>query len=242
MADVFTPSLLTSTKPNAAAIDCAKPPSGSLNFSGMTSATALGGTTGTSVALIHGDVWDQFEGNDTTNVLKDQKLTVIGNLTEMVVQNYKETIVGTTTSTYIGVHNQVNISPRNDTFFHTRSEDHHHPEQIHQPTSQVNIQRIVTEYLSKHTKYSSWYFTVLAVKMEIVPIVSLGYFTLKGELGVIATKALALEKQSKAIDAKFQAATTNFTMTAILASVLWAKVIAFDGNAGIAANIDSPFA
>jgi hypothetical protein len=110
MSDVFTPSLLTSTKPNAAATDSAKPPSGSLNFSGMTSATALSGTTGTAVALIHGDVWDQIEGNDTTNVLKDQKLTVSGNLTDMVVQNYKETIVGTTSSTYIGVHNQVNIS------------------------------------------------------------------------------------------------------------------------------------
>lgn len=242
MGSVFESNVLTATGANAASTDNNPPPAGSLNLKAMTSPTALSGTNGASADLIHGDLWEQIIGNDTKNVLKDKKLTVTGNETEMVLQNYKATVVGTTTTKFIGVYNQTNIAPRNDTFFHTRTEDHHQPEQIHQPTQQLNIQQTISEYFGHHTKFSSWYLNVIGIKMDITPIVNLGYNSLKGELGIIATKALALEKISKGMDAKFQAATTKFTMTAILASMLWAKVIMFDGNAGVAANIDSPFA
>jgi hypothetical protein len=242
MASVFSASVQTQTRPNGVATDGASSPLSFLDTSNMTSVSALGGTMGTCTARIHGDVWDQFEGNDTKNVLKDDKLTVFGNRLELIKTNHQHTIVGTTNTKHIGVHNHVNVSPRNDTYVHTRTEDHHQPEQIHQPTSLMNIQKTVTEYLEHHTKFSSWYFTMVAFNTSIYPVLSLGYASMEGKLGIIATKALLLEKKSKALDVKFQGATTKFTMTAILASALWAKVIAFDGNAGIAANADSPFA
>jgi hypothetical protein len=242
MADVFNSTVLTATRSNAARADSSAPPAGQLNLKAMTSVAALSGTTGTSVALIHGDVWDQFEGIDSKNVLKDQKLTVTGNRTEVILQNHQHTIVGTTNAKHIGVHNQTNIAPRNDTFVHTRSEDHHQPEQIHQPTSLINIQKAVSEYFNKHTKFSLWFFTMVGIKMDLIPIVNLAYASMEGKLGIIATKALVLEKQAKALDAKYQAAVTHFTLTAVLASALWAKIIMFDGNAGVAANADSPFA
>jgi hypothetical protein len=185
---------------------------------------------------------DQFNGNDTKNVLLDRKLTVTGNRTETILQNHQHTIVGSTNTKHIGVHNHVNIGPRNDTFVHTRTEDHHQPEPISQPTSQVNIQRMVRHYFKEHTKFSSWYFSMVGIKTDITPVVSLGFTTMERKLGVIGTKALVLEKHSKALDAKYQAAVTNFTLTAVLASVLWAKIITFDGNAGVAANADSPLA
>ncbi len=242
MASVFCGSVLTQTGPNGALHDGAESSFGLLNSRAMTSFTALAGTTGTCAALIHGDVWDQFEGNDTKNVLGDDKLTVRGNRTELIKTNHQHTIVGTTSTTHIGTHNHVNIAPRNDTYVHTRTEDHHQPEQIHQPTALVNIQKTITEYLEHHTKFSSWYFTMVAFNTSIYPVLSLGYASMEGKVGIIATKALALEKVSKGLDVTFQGATTKFTMTAILASALWAKVIAFDGNAGVAANADSPFA
>ena len=238
----FNANVQTATQASAAANDSKPPALGSLGAGSMTSPAALAGTTGVDVRLIHGDCWDQIVGNYVVNILKNEATTITLNETRTVNGNLVNKVVGTTTDTRIGVHNQTNIAPRNDTYFHTRTEDHHQPEQIHQPTSQVNSQNTVAEYFKEHTKFSSWYFSMVGIKMDLTPIVSLGFATLEGKLGVLATKALLLEKQSKALDAKYQAATTKFTLTAVLASMLWAKVIMFDGNAGVAANADSPFA
>ena len=238
----FDQNIKTQTRANGSAKDREMPPLRSLNVKAMASLTALEGTNGVDCSLIHGDTWNQMVGNQTENILGWQHFTVSGDEVHKILSNLTYRVVGTTNDTRIAVHNQTNIAPRNDEFLHTRTETHHQPEQIHQPTHLLNIQEEITEYLSKHTKFSSWYFSMVGVKMDVTPIVSLGYATLEGKLGVIATKALVLEKKSKALDLKYQAAVTHFTLTAVLASVLWAKVIAFDGNAGIAANADSPFA
>ena len=239
---VFSANVETATGTNAAANDSKPPAFASLSSGAMTSESALAGTNGVDVFLIHGDRWQQIVGNEQVNILKNLTTNITLNETRTVFGNLVNKVVGTTTDTRIGVHNQTNIASRNDTFVHTRTEDHHQPEQIHQPTVQTNMQEEVKEYFKEHTKFSSWYFTMVGIKTELTPIVSLGFTTLEGKLGVIATKALVLEKQSKALDAKYQAAVTNFTLSAILASFLWAKIIAFDGNAGVAANADSPFA
>ena len=242
MGSVFGGATQTPTRANESSADCKQQTLGLLNLKAMTDPTALAGTKGTEASLIHGETWNQMEVNQTENILGWQKFTVTGVETHKALSNLVHRVDGSTNDTRVGVHNQTNIAPRNDEFMHTRTETHHRPEQIHQPTQLMNIQKDVTEYLDKHTKFSSWYFSMVAIKMDVTPVVSLGFATLEGKLGVIATKALVMEKKSKALDAKYQAAVTHFTLTAVLASVLWAKVITFDGNAGIAANADSPFA
>ncbi len=194
MVNVFTGSVLTQTRPNGYANDAQQLPFKNLNPRAMTSPTALSGTTGACVSLVHGDVWDQFEGNDTKNVLKDDKLTVTGSRTELIKTNHQHTIVGTTNTTHIGVHHQVNISPRNDTFVHTRTEDHHQPEQIHQPTILTSIQEHVHHYYKFHHKTSSFWFTnVFAANFGFYPGLNLSYTTMEGKLGVLASKALVAE-------------------------------------------------
>lgn len=239
---VFEGNPLTTTRANAQAKDSQLPNLGALNSGAMTSPSALSETAGACVALVHGDIWDQFHGNYTENIFDDYRLTVHGNRTETILHNHQHTIVGTTNTKHIGVHNHTNVAPRNDTFVHTRTEDHHQPEQKHQPTTQHDVQNSVLQYFEKHTKFSLWYFTMLGLKMEIVPGLALVHATLKGELGVLSTKAVVLKSTSAAMDTKFQAFVAKTTATAVLLAAMYAKIIMFDGNAGIAANADSPFA
>jgi hypothetical protein len=218
------------------------PKLGSLNLGAMTSLTALAGTNGVSVSLVHGDEWNQMEGNQTENVLKYRKTTIKLNDKYTVNGDVINRVVGTTNDTRIGVHNQTNVAPRNDTFVSTRTEDHHQPEQKHQPTSKQEITSSSYESHITQNKYIHIYVCMYDIKTDVVLGLQLGYSTLKGELGVIATKALIIKSQSNAMDAKFQAFVTKTTLTTILCAALQAKIIAFDGNAGIAANADSPFA
>lgn len=239
---VFDGDVRTTTRANAHAKDSQLPSFGALNLGAMTSLSALSETTGKSVSLIHGDQWDQIHGNYTENIFDDYRLTVHGNRTETVLQNHQHTIIGTTNTKHIGVHNHTNVAPRNDTFVHTRTEDHHQPEQKHQPTTQHDVQSSVLQYFEKHTKFSLWYFTMLGIKMEVVPGPALVYATFKGELGVLSAKAVVLKATTSTLDTKFQAFVAKTTATAVLLAAMYAKIIMFDGNAGIAANADSPFA
>ena len=52
------------------------PELGALSLGAMTSPGALAATTGIDVSLIHGDEWNQIEGNLTENVLKNHQFVV----------------------------------------------------------------------------------------------------------------------------------------------------------------------
>ena len=83
MASTFAQNIQTVTQPHGTAISNKTLQSlGLLNRQRMTDTAALAGTTGVDCALIHGDMWDQFEALDTKDVLKDQLLTVYGNSTD----------------------------------------------------------------------------------------------------------------------------------------------------------------
>ena len=91
------------------ATDNKTPAFGSLPAGSMTSLTGLAGTTGTDAKLIHGDRWQQIDGNLTenikddlkTHVLADEIWTVDGDYTMKVVGDTKDTRQGETKEYYI---------------------------------------------------------------------------------------------------------------------------------------------
>ena len=68
------------------------PSPGSLNWKQIASATALSGTTGVDVMLVHGDRWQELKGSLTENYTVDKKITVKGKHTETITGNRSITV------------------------------------------------------------------------------------------------------------------------------------------------------
>lgn len=140
---------------------------GSLSVGAMLSATALAGTTGTDVELIHGQQWQERTGDRITNlhgsltghIFKNETWTIDGDLTF--------TVHGKTVDNRIGVHHQTNTNPRFDHFIHTRTETHDQPQVIHQPTTDTQTiwQKLEIGW-EKHS-FNGLYLTANAIKLEL---------------------------------------------------------------------------
>lgn len=213
---------------------------GSLNLSAMTSPTALAGTNGVCVSLVHGDVWNQMEGNQTENILKNR--TTIVNFDEKcaVNQNMNYYVAGKTNDTRIGVHNQTNMSPRNDIFMHTRSEIHHEKENRQQLTQDMSVVTMVIEFCAtqweKHDYKISAYLA--AVNLNVM----------SADARIYAFRNTTFKTENTSIGVKISEITgslgglaTEIKGLKLKAAVSHIKAIAGNINAGIALNADSPF-
>src|SRR5579884_4003610 len=91
---------------------------GALIFAAMTTPAGLAGCTGIDDKLIHGDRWQQIDGNfteqvnanemttilgnQTRTVIGNRNLTTVGNVNSTTVSNLNQTVVGSTIRTYVG--------------------------------------------------------------------------------------------------------------------------------------------
>jgi len=228
--------------------DHSLPPCGALSFGGIKAVTALSGTNGADACLITGNKWQQLNGKHTENVTMDHLLTIVGNRQEMVSGNHTHTIVGHTNATHVGVHNQTNVAPRNDTFVHTRTENHSEQEHQNQPTgrNEVTASEHTSTHEESHTKLEE--HTATGFKFEAVgmnfetqvtnvesKMVNVGFHGISAE-------AKLMHHKSELFEERLQAFATDVVAVKLRAAVTHAKAIAADLNAGIAANLDSPFA
>lgn len=86
-------------------------PSGSLDYHGMTSASALSGTTGIDCKLVHGDRWQEIKGNMTedysgsvkTDITQDEHISVGGTVFLNVTTGWNENQFGPVNRTYFKV-------------------------------------------------------------------------------------------------------------------------------------------
>jgi hypothetical protein len=60
----------------------------------MSSPSALAGTNGVNVELVHGNCWQQITGNDTTFITGNSTYTLTGNSTNLIKGNVSDTIKG----------------------------------------------------------------------------------------------------------------------------------------------------
>lgn len=89
------------------------PSPGSLNWKQITSPSALSGTTGVDVMLVHGDRWQEMKGSLTENYAVDKTITVKGKHTETITGNRSITVTSGNISRSVssgGVKDQISQS------------------------------------------------------------------------------------------------------------------------------------
>ena len=115
---------------------------GALTWMTITTPIALATCIGIDAKLVHGDRWQQIEGNVTVNIFKNNTITifqneiyiVLGNRTTNIVGNYTKIIIGVYNHTTINAHIQLNISIRNNTYISPKNETHVAPKNTDEPT------------------------------------------------------------------------------------------------------------
>lgn len=237
----FDDVVKTGTRKNAANGDKDLPDLGALNPSAMTSITALAGTNGIEVSLVHGDEWNQMEGNLTENILKNLLTHITLDETRTVDQNLINRVNGTTNDTRVGVHNQTNIAPRNDEFMHTRSEIHHQPEQREQKTEDFNILNVVREVAKEIFEFQYLKIEARLAHLEFCATVNFEKKLFDVTGNVFKMEGDAIEVKMSEIKASLGALGTEIKGGKLKAAATHLKAIAGNINAGIALNADSPF-
>jgi len=103
------------------------PSPGSLSWGGIKGIAGLAGTNGIDCKVVHGDRWQQIDGNhteqvnanlqstimgnETRTIVQNQNLTTMGNVSKSILSNYTRTIIGAELGTNIGPFNRTDIAP-----------------------------------------------------------------------------------------------------------------------------------
>lgn len=238
---VFNGSAETRRAVSDPGTDHSLPPAGALSYGAITSQAALAGTDGVDAVLVCGNSWINLFGNLTDNIHGCLKVTVFENHTHKTIGNYDCTVVGNTNDKRIGNHVSTNIAPRSDIYCHKRTEIHHQPECMHQPTSRYDSG--TNHFWSFHTGWTVCWFTGMTAAAGL-------------NLFAVYARAVGAYAQSSEFNLKradtsvnWGEVNTNFhaTMTDIKGLKLkaaGAHLKAMGGNllAGVAFNTDSPWA
>jgi hypothetical protein len=99
------------------------PNPGSMAYGAIATPVSLSGTIGAHSMLVHGDRWQQIDGNFTESVGSDLRTTISGNQTHTTQGNqtvtvsgdHNETVMGNTMQTMIGPQIVSNMDVRNET-------------------------------------------------------------------------------------------------------------------------------
>ena len=222
------------------AADRKLPPMAALNVGAMKNATALAGTTGTEVSLVHGQSWYQLQDDVTENILGNYTFTISGSENQNIKVNLIHRVGGTTNDTRVGVHNQTNIAARNDEFMHTRTEIHHQSEHREQKTFDNEIANKVVEFLKEHIKVE-WLVVALnpGFDSEFKMTSFEGKMVTTG-LTMIHAETTQIECELKELKIALGLVKEQVLATYMKAAAAHLKVIPFSGNAGAAVNADSP--
>ena len=241
MAQVFAAAVSVATGANAHTHDATSVNLGSLSSGSMTSPTALAGTSGIDAVLVHGDQWREIKGNVTVDILKNLTTNITLSEKHTVLQNLTNRVAGTTNDTRVGVHQQWNVSPRFDNFAHTLTENHHEKMVVHQPTTTWDI--INTYFTRKAIAFSATGAELNAkgTKTEAIGVETT-FKTICIENKVFVAKKDSFAIRDLDIGLHIRGAITEIKAVKLKAAGAHLKAIGANLCAGIAANLDSPFA
>ena len=237
---VFNETQLLPSKPNASGKDAVLPKLGLLTLKSMPKPNALAGTTGADCMLVHQDVWEQLEGNKTTNILKNLTTEITGDEKWTVDHNFTMQVNGTTTDTRVDVHHQTNVKPRFDHYVNTRTETHDQPEVVHQPTTTMeHVFHFLDMHIEKHS-INAFYWAANAVKIELAGLEA----TEKGV--VLERKEMRLQNvpvdiAKKDAYIKLRAFVTEVVPLKLNASLSHLKAVASNLAAGIRGAFSAPW-
>jgi hypothetical protein len=217
------------------------PKLGLLSLNAMTSPTALGGTNGIDCSLIHGDEWNQMEGNLTENTLKKHIGYVKGDETYTVNGDLVMRVNGTTHDTRVQQHNQINISARLDVFIHTRSEVHYQPECREQKTADNESDNNIWHVDKKNLAWHMFMIDIFGTRAEFNLTMNVEKKLLQVGANIFVIEDRAFEVKMEEIKTSLGGLASEIKAGKLKVAATHMKAIAGNINAGIALNGDSPF-
>jgi hypothetical protein len=196
--------------------------------------------------LVHGNVIRTINGDSTYKLCKggpegagNSYLAIEGDEHHITNGNLDNYVAGDTNDTRVGVHNQTNMSPRNDTFMHTRAEFHHEPENRQQLTQDNNITVKENRFWVNLWEQHGVKFTMSAA--------TIGLTGIEAQYKTLASRTINWKMDNEPIKVKVGGTevsliglATHIKGCAVKAAASHNKLIALDINGGNAVNGDSP--
>ena len=248
MAATFSAKVQTANSKFDPSGDNKTPQLGSLALKSMPTTTALAGTTGTDSKLIHGDRWQQIDGNQTEKIDKDLKTDIMENQTYEIHENLKFKVDGKTTDTRVEDVKEYYLAE--SLFEYTLGHTDLHHEKDHQinPTHTFDILNIEGEYKNIDLAIKAFAIEAKGVSTEVIGAKAEAWGAGAEAWGVQVGAGL-LENTSTMFHAEEDAAKAELLamhneIKALQSQVAAAKVIIMPVRVGICIgiHIDSPFA
>lgn len=238
---VFNGSTITPRAVPDPGTDHMLPPAGALSYGAITSTSALAGTNGADAALITGNLWLELSGDFTEDIHGHLKSTVFQNHIHKTIGDLNYTIIGNTNDTRIGSQVHTNVATRNDIFCHTRTETHHQQECQQQPTQRKDVVSSSFVDVKNSFQIAAYAFTIAATAIALFGFYARGVlvYLQSAEIDIRRKK---IQGQIAAIKADFHALKTDIKGLKLKAAGAHLKAIAGNICAGIAFNMDSPWA
>ena len=224
------------------------PKLGSLNLSAMSSSTALAGTTGVDAKLIHGDRWQQIDGNQTETINKNLITEIKEDETWTVDGNYTMTVKGTTNDTRQKDVKETYFADSHFEYWKEHTNIHHDQDHLINPTHTF-------DWLNVEGDYKNVEFATMAVGIEAKGV-SLEVAVTKGEAWSAGAEAYGAQVgwgffenavcvnsvQEKASELKLKAMENE--IKGLHSHIGGPKVLILPIRIGIciAIHVDSPFA
>ncbi len=245
---VFDSNVRTATSSNGISGDSATPKLGSLSLGSMTSAGALSGTSGTDSKLIHGDRWQEIQGNQTENIKNNLKTHILQNQTWKIEDNLDFTVVGETKDNRVGEVNEYFHAGSRFEYFGEHTDQHH--EQDHQinPTHTFDILNVEAEYKNVDLAIKASSIEAKGIVLDAT-VAKAEAWGAGAEAWGAQVSAGGFKNEAVALDVKEEEAKEELTgihndITALNAQIGAARTIIMPVRIGIciAIHMDSPWA
>ncbi|HZU08587.1 MAG TPA: hypothetical protein VFA02_01690 [Pseudacidobacterium sp.] len=240
MPPAFAGNIQVPTAPVDHSSDHKLPNLRSLNPSAIHTTAALGGTIGPHVTLVHGDEWTIITGSEKRTIQNDQTIEIKGNEAHTTTKNLTYKIIGQTVDTRIGAHYQTNNSPRFETYVHTLTQDHHEKMIVHQPTTLMDIINLYfgRKWVSLNATGAS--FSATGTSASLTSLSGSGT-VMSASNTVFSSSRESFSIKDLDIGLHVRGMITELKAMKLKAALAHLKAIIGNFNAGIAANMSSPF-
>lgn len=245
---VFQSNILTATGANAITKDSSFPSLGALGPKQMTSATGVSGTNGIDCKLIHGDRWQQIEGNLTENIEKDLKTDIKENETWEIHENLVFKVDGTTKDTRVEDVKEYYLAESKFEYTLEHTDLHHDKDHQINPTNTFDILNIEGEFKTVDLAIKASAIEAKGFSAEVIGVKTEAWgmgaeaFGAQVGAGVFENCVTVFHAEEDELEERLKGMENE--IKGLQSQVAAAKVIIMPVRIGIcvAIHIDSPFA
>lgn len=245
---VFACNVLTATGANALKKDSSFPSLRALSPKQMPNATAMSGTTGVDCKLIHGDRWQQIDGNLTENITKNLKTDIKEDETWEVHGDLIFKVDGKTKDTRVEDVKEYYLAESKFEYTLEHTDLHHEKDHQINPTQTFDILNIEGEYKNVDLAIKASAIEAKGFSAEVIGVkteawgVGAEAFGAQVGAGVFENTVMALHAEEDELETRLKGMENE--IKGLQSQVAAAKVLIMPVRIGIcvAIHIDSPFA